>query len=149
VLPRASIGVLGVIVAGLSLWVLAGIERARHVSAAAEMTPPRIVPRASPRAVRALRDGQRLDLNEANAADLELLPGIGPSLALRIVQARLDQGAFGAVEELMRVRGIGPATLAKLRPFLYVDSHASDAAKGRARSSAPRVTDPASTPTTP
>ena len=140
---------LGIIVAGLSLWAMAGIERARHVRDGAEAPAAPIAPRPSPRAVRALRDGQRLDLNEANAADLELLPGIGPSLALRIVRDRLAQGAFGAVDDLLRVRGIGPATLAKLRPLLYVESHGPAAAKGRVHDAAPRVSAPASTPTTP
>jgi competence ComEA-like helix-hairpin-helix protein len=141
--------VLGVIVAGLSLWAMAGIERSRHVSAATHVPAPTIAAHPTPRAVRALRDGQRLDVNEASAADLELLPGIGPSLALRIVQDRLEQGAFGAVGELLRVRGIGPATLAKLRPLLYVGSHGTRIAKVRTNDSAPRVTVPASTPTTP
>jgi competence ComEA-like helix-hairpin-helix protein len=131
VLQRATIGVLGVIVAGLSIWALARIERARPASATSSQMPvASIVPRPSPRAVRALRDGARLDLNAASAADLELLPGIGPSLALRIVQDRLGKGAFPTVEALLRVRGIGPATLAKLRPLLYADGHGTAAAKG-------------------
>jgi competence ComEA-like helix-hairpin-helix protein len=148
VLQRTAIGVLGLIVAGLSLWALAGIERARSVRAPAEAPIASSVPRPSPRAVRALRDGQRLDLNAASAADLEMLPGIGPSLALRVVQDRLGQGAFSSVEGLLRVRGIGPATLAKLRPLLYVDGDGTAAAEGRAGNSSPRLTDPASTPTT-
>jgi competence ComEA-like helix-hairpin-helix protein len=136
VLQRASIGVIGAIVAGLSLWALAGIERTRPARAVAELPVASIV-RPSPRALRALRDGQRLDLNEASAADLELLPGIGPSLARRIVQDRLGHGAFGAVEELLRVRGIGPATLARLRPLLYVDGDGTAAAEDGAGNALP------------
>lgn len=56
----------------------------------------------------------RLDLNRADAAALERLPGIGPSLAARIVADREKNGPFRSVEELDRVSGIGPATVAKL-----------------------------------
>ncbi len=55
--------------------------------------------------------GERISINDAAPAELELLPGIGPALAARIVAAR----PFHAVDELLRVRGIGPATLHRLR----------------------------------
>jgi len=53
----------------------------------------------------------RLHLNEADADALARLPGIGPALAERIVAAR----PFATVDDLLRVRGIGPKTLAALR----------------------------------
>ncbi|MDZ5077910.1 ComEA family DNA-binding protein [Nesterenkonia sp. HG001] len=52
-----------------------------------------------------------VNLNEADAGQLEQLPGIGPALAERIVDHRSDQGPFGSLEELAGVRGIGPAIL--------------------------------------
>ncbi|HEX7118245.1 MAG TPA: helix-hairpin-helix domain-containing protein [Longimicrobiales bacterium] len=61
-----------------------------------------------------------LDLNRATAAELESLPGLGPALAARIVAYRDSVGAFADVAELVRVRGIGPATLERLRPRLRV-----------------------------
>ena len=61
-----------------------------------------------------------LDLNRATAAELETLSGIGPALAARIVAYRDSVGGFASVEELGRVRGIGPATLERLRPRVYV-----------------------------
>lgn len=56
---------------------------------------------------------QPVDINRADAAALERLPGIGPALALRIVEERASR-PFGSVAELERVRGIGPATVARL-----------------------------------
>lgn len=63
--------------------------------------------------------GQRLDLNRARAATLEVLPGIGPARAAAIVAERA-QRPFASVDELRRVPGIGPHTLARLRPYLGV-----------------------------
>ena len=60
------------------------------------------------------------DLNRATAADLDALPGIGPVLAERIVASRSDHGPFTGVGDLQRVRGIGPATVARLRPLVEV-----------------------------
>lgn len=53
----------------------------------------------------------RVSINAAPLPVLETLPGIGPALAARIVAAR----PFHAVDGLLRVRGIGPATLERLR----------------------------------
>jgi competence protein ComEA len=60
-------------------------------------------------------------VNTASAAELELLPGIGPALAGRIIEHRQANGPFRAVEDLTKVRGIGPKTLDKLRPRVKVD----------------------------
>lgn len=62
-----------------------------------------------------------IDVNAATAADLELLPRIGPTLSRRIVEERERGGRFGTVDELTRVRGIGPRTLDRLRPLLVVE----------------------------
>ncbi len=55
-----------------------------------------------------------LNVNRATAVELEALPGIGPSLARRIVADREAQGPFATVAALDRVPGIGPALLARL-----------------------------------
>ena len=55
-----------------------------------------------------------LDVNHTSAPELARLPGIGTALAARIVQAR----PFAALDELARVRGLRPATLARVRPLL-------------------------------
>jgi competence protein ComEA len=59
-----------------------------------------------------------LEVDRATAADWERLPGIGPALAARIVADRAAHGPFLRPEGLLRVRGIGPKTLDRLRPFL-------------------------------
>ncbi|MEM9189667.1 MAG: helix-hairpin-helix domain-containing protein [Myxococcota bacterium] len=68
-----------------------------------------------------LEQGETLDLNRASAEELQRLPRIGPALAARIIAHRTDVGRFEGPEELVEVRGIGNATVARLRPFLRVD----------------------------
>lgn len=50
----------------------------------------------------------RVAINRASARDLEALPGIGPSLAKRIVEERESGGPFHSPRDLLRVKGIGP-----------------------------------------
>lgn len=64
--------------------------------------------------------GRPLDLNRAGRDDLEALPGIGPKTAAAILEAREARGGFQTVEDLLRVRGIGPKTLEGLRPLVTV-----------------------------
>ncbi len=61
-----------------------------------------------------------IDLNTADRAELEQLPGVGPSLADAILSHRREAGAFRSVDELGAVHGVGDKTLAKLRPLLTV-----------------------------
>ncbi|PVU84261.1 competence protein ComEA [Cellulomonas sp. WB94] len=61
-----------------------------------------------------------VDLNGADAAALDALPGIGPVLAGRIVDWRQANGRFASVDQLGEVDGIGPTLLAKLRPLVRV-----------------------------
>ncbi len=63
-----------------------------------------------------------LDLNLASERDLEGLPGIGPILALRIVEYREARGAFREVEQLRRVKGIGKKTFDRIRALVAVTS---------------------------
>ena len=65
-------------------------------------------------------EAPRLDLNLASPGELEGLPGIGPALATRIVELRRLRGRFRSVDDLLAVRGIGPATLERLKPRLLV-----------------------------
>jgi len=58
----------------------------------------------------------RVDINAADAAQLCLLPEVGPSVAQRIIDSRAAQGPFARVADLRRVKGIGPATLAAVEP---------------------------------
>lgn len=69
-----------------------------------------------------------VDPNTANLAALDALPGIGPVLGQRIIDARKDE-PFASPEDLdRRVRGIGPKILERIRPFLRFGSSAADRA---------------------
>jgi len=63
-----------------------------------------------------------LDLNAADAADLELLPGIGPVRAAAIVAYRNEHGPFGRIDDLAAVHGIGAATVDRVRSIVTVES---------------------------
>jgi competence protein ComEA len=60
----------------------------------------------------------QIPINSASVAELELLPGIGPSLAQAIVGYRQAHGSFETVDELTEVPGIGPAKLAAIRDLV-------------------------------
>ena len=62
-----------------------------------------------------------VDLNTATAEELDTLPGIGESLAGRIIAYREANGPFRIVEDLTRVKGIGEGTLAGLIDYVTVD----------------------------
>jgi competence protein ComEA len=69
----------------------------------------------------AAESGRPLDLNRAGAVELAVLPGIGPALARRIVEDRALRGPFAAVEDLDRVRGVGPTMLRRLTGLVTVE----------------------------
>ncbi len=59
-----------------------------------------------------------VDVNTASEQQLMSVPGIGESLAKRIVQFRDKNGRFDKVDDLMKVQGIGEKSIEKLRPYL-------------------------------
>jgi competence protein ComEA len=61
-----------------------------------------------------------VDVNRASAAELEQLPGIGPATSAAIIAHRDRNGPFRAVDDLIDVRGIGPAKLEQLRDLVRV-----------------------------
>lgn len=63
----------------------------------------------------------KLNINRASPTELENLPGIGPALAARIVAFREAHGPFASVDDLVRVSGIGPKTIDRLRDLVTVD----------------------------
>ncbi len=114
---RTAVGVLGMVTAGLALAALAAQPAGSPPpSPAANGRPATAAP--STAALRALRDGARIDVNRASAGDLELLPGVGPTLARRIVSHRAAHGPFARAEDLLQVHGIGQRTLDRLTPLL-------------------------------
>ncbi len=104
------------------------------VMLAASESPPPVVASAAPPATSAaptteaapasetgtLADG-RVVLNLATEDDLEKLPGIGPTRAKAILALRQKLGKFRAVSELLRVKGLGRKSLARLAPKLVLD----------------------------
>jgi competence protein ComEA len=59
-----------------------------------------------------------VNVNTASAEQLSLLPGVGDARAREIVAARQKLGGFKRVEDLLAIKGIGEASLAKLRPYV-------------------------------
>ncbi len=115
--------------AGFGAWaVVVAIVSAAALACASpladrELPAPRVAPPV-----------HRVDLAHAEADEIALLPEIGPRLAATIVADRDAHGAFESVDDLVRVRGIGPAKLALLADCVRVagDDEASepDAARG-------------------
>ena len=70
-----------------------------------------------------------VDVNRATAAQLESLPGIGEVKAAAILAVRDTKGGFQSLEELEAVRGIGPALVEKLRPYVVIGKKRGGAEK--------------------
>jgi competence protein ComEA len=106
-------------VPGIGPGLLAAIAPHARFSAVVAAGSPQTAPsRAEPAPVR----GQpQVDLNAASAEELERLPFVGPYMARQIVAFRERHGPFAAVDSLVRVPGIGPATLAKVRERLRTE----------------------------
>lgn len=104
-LPRLrAVGLL----AGL-LAALGSAPAAAQEPASEEVTTPAVDPDAP------------VDLNTATAAELESLPGIGPSRAQAIIAYR-ENHRFERIEQIMRVRGIGRSTFRQIRERLRVEA---------------------------
>jgi competence ComEA-like helix-hairpin-helix protein len=67
-----------------------------------------------------LQEGERVDPNRAGEVELDRLPGVGPSTARAIVEARERGTVFGEARDLLNVPGIGEATLGRMAPYLDV-----------------------------
>jgi competence protein ComEA len=60
----------------------------------------------------------QVDVNQADWPELIQLPGVGMVLARRVIAERQLHGDFRSVDDLARVRGLGPRTLDRIRPYL-------------------------------
>jgi comEA protein len=63
----------------------------------------------------------KINVNLANTHEFENLPGIGPKLAEAIIHYRETQGRFNSIQDLMKVRGIGPKKFAKFENYLTME----------------------------
>lgn len=104
-----QVNLAAVLVDGQQLWIPRRGERIPNNSV------PNTVPNAPRNGVPAL-----VDINQATVADLDRLPGVGPSTARAIVDHRMRNGPFASVDDLLAVRGIGPVKLAELRALVRV-----------------------------
>jgi competence ComEA-like helix-hairpin-helix protein len=94
-------------------------EPAIPLVASVPVETPVAEPRAAPAPT--LDPILRMNLNTASARELERLPRIGPKTAVLIIAYRDEHGPFLRVADLVRVRGIGEKTLARLEPHLFVE----------------------------
>src|SRR5262245_59513871 len=90
----------------LALTVAAVAERPLRAAAPAKAAPA--------------AEARPIDLNTADTAALESVPGIGKSLSERIVAFREKNGPFQSVDDLLKVQGVGEKSIQKLRPYLTV-----------------------------
>jgi hypothetical protein len=125
---RALIAMAGLVLLGLAArWVLphppapltGGDSLLTVLAVPGSGTPP--VGKSPQEPPPGLAADGRLRINAAREEDLVALPGVGPALARRILEARTRGGPFRGPEDLDRVRGIGPALLARLAPHLSFD----------------------------
>jgi competence protein ComEA len=73
-----------------------------------------------------LEQSFRIDVNQATWVEWSQLDGVGPVLARRIVADREERGPFHSIDDVQRVKGVGPKTLEQLRPWLTIDPLAVD-----------------------
>jgi competence ComEA-like helix-hairpin-helix protein len=72
---------------------------------------------------------RRIDLNVANAKELQQLPGVGAVTAQRIIEMRQKSGRFRRVEDLLAISGITRKKLQALRPYVAISPPAQSTAK--------------------
>ena len=60
------------------------------------------------------------NINTATTEELQLISGIGPKLAARIIQYRNDNGKYEAIEDIMNVHGVGSSKFEKIKEHLKV-----------------------------
>ena len=73
-----------------------------------------------PLATETIGGEELIDINSATAEELDTLPGIGPTTAQKIIDYRDENGPFQAIEDIMNVSGIGPATFEEIQDLITV-----------------------------
>jgi competence protein ComEA len=120
--PRATNDTRAALAAQIARVESAGVERGRSRATTGTRVVrrrPRQTPERPPSVPElASEPVDPVDMDRASAEDIELLPWIGPVVASRIVANRDSFGAFGSIEGLERVRGIGPRLADRLRPHV-------------------------------
>ena len=104
---------------------MSAVARALAVAAALSAAAPALA------AKKGLPAGERIDLNRASVAELMRLPGLGQKRAQAIVAHRTKQ-PFRRVEDVLEVKGLGPAWLAKVKGSVSVGGVTAAAAPAAA-----------------
>lgn len=65
-------------------------------------------------------DTDLVNINTASLEELDSLPGIGPTVAERIIEYRDENGPFNAIEDIMNVPGVGPSTFEEIEDLITV-----------------------------
>jgi competence protein ComEA len=119
-----------------------GPDRSGELLAGSQEAQAREAARSRP-----LAPGEKVDPNRDGEEALDRLPGIGPGVARAVVLHRQESGGFHGPRDLLEVRGIGDATLEKIRPHLDFsrglppELPRSSAGRGKERpEEAPRLT---------
>ena len=115
-----QVNLAAVLVDGQQLWIPRRGERIAPNTSPNNLSNAVGSAGAPPNAVPSTGVPALVDINQATVADLDRLPGIGPSTARAIVDHRTRNGPFASVDDLLAVRGIGPAKLAELRALVRV-----------------------------
>lgn len=102
------------------LVVLALLGGAFYAARGSENTPKVVYSASLEEAAAEANEPLLININTADAAELDELPEVGPVTAQEIIDHRQSNGPFRSVEELEEVPGIGPKTLEKIRPFAEV-----------------------------
>jgi competence protein ComEA len=85
------------------------------------ITSQSVSPRLNSRSNKLTIPGEgTVNINKANAEELQRLPGVGPATAARILEYRKEIGTFSSPEQLMDISGIGEKKFAKMQPFVRV-----------------------------
>ncbi len=126
---RAALLLLGLAIAGLLVRLAMGGSQpagaiAYAVADSSRPTRDSLAARAA-RLARPLGPGERIDVDVATAEELTRLPRIGAGLAGRIVADRSARGAFGRLDQLERVPGIGPGLLEAVKPHVTFSGRAT------------------------
>lgn len=96
-------------------------ERLENLDGDPEPAAPHVPARPPKISEAQIKLNGRLDLNRATADELRRLPGVGPTLADQIVQARERRGRFATADDLRSVPGMGPKKLERIRDLVTVE----------------------------